>query len=70
MDLVKGDNSFTRQAFTVHLPWPLQPTNLDPRENASSWSDASGNFWIMGGIGYAVTAGGLYGASEGQTIPE
>ena len=63
---VKGDNSFYQTGVYGTLAVAASTNKPGSRENASSWSDASGNFWIMGGIGYAVTAGGLYGASEGK----
>lgn len=56
---VKGDSLIDKNGVygILNTASPLTTAKPGSRTNAVSWTDASGNFWLFGGIGFANSGG-------------
>jgi len=59
----RGGSNLARQPVVYGTQGVAAPGNTPgTREGAAAWTDAAGNFWLFGGIGYYVYAEGLASA--------
>ena len=57
---MKGNNGTNLQGTYGTMGVAAPANNPDGRENSVCWTDASGNFWMFGGIGLDAGSSGLF----------